>query len=264
MINFIKSIFVGIFNIVPGLSGSALLIALNLYEESLESISNFFINPKKSTIFLTPIALGIIIGTYLFSNIIFLLLKNYEMETSIIFSFLVLGTIPHLIKDSIKDGFKTKYLIPFIFTFVLGTSLVFINKQNISYQIDYNLISISKYLLIGIILSFSTIIPGISSTIILSLNNLYGIYIYSIKSINLFVLIPTLIGFIITTFFISKIITKLLKKYYGYTYFAILGFILSTIPCLLKTKIVLNINFTISILIGIISFFITNYIFKHI
>ncbi len=262
MINFIKGIIVGIFNIIPGLSGSALLVIFDLYEKCLNSIGNFFRKPKENFIFLLPITLGIILGTYLFSNIVFVLINKWPMELYTIFTFFILGTIPHLFHEATKKGFQKTYIISFLTTFILGMSLLFLDTKNLNYSIDYSAISIIKYFIIGITLSFSTIIPGISSTVLLSLMNLYGIYIYSISSINLFVLIPACLGFAITTFFISKIINYLLKNYYGYTYFAILGFSLSTIPCLLQTKIVFNNSFVISIIIGIIAFFITNYSFR--
>lgn len=262
MINFIKGIFVGIFNIIPGLSGSALLIILNLYEKCIEAISNIFKKPKENFLFLLPIGLGIIIGTFIFSKIILLLINKYPTSTFIVFTGFLIGTLPHLFKEATKKGFKDSYLIPFIISISLGITLLLFDTKDITYQIDYNLISLSKYFLIGVILSISTITPGISSTILLSLFNLYGIYIYSLSSLNMFVLIPTAIGLILTTFLISKIINKLLKKYYGYTYFAIIGFTISTIPSLLNFQINLNMNFVISIILGIIAFIITNKTFK--
>jgi uncharacterized membrane protein len=45
MINLIKGILVGIFNIIPGLSGSALLIVFNLYEKCINAIANSFKKP---------------------------------------------------------------------------------------------------------------------------------------------------------------------------------------------------------------------------
>ena len=262
MINFIKGIFVGFFNIIPGLSGSALLIILGLYEKCINSIASFFNNPKKTFLFLFPIGLGIILGTYLFSNIILFFLNKWPMELYIIFTFFILGTIPNLFKEATKKGYKKKYTLAFIFTFILGLFMLFLDTKNLEYTVNYNYISLLKYFLIGIVLSFSTIIPGISSTILLSLINLYGVYIYSISSLNFYILIPILIGFSITTFFISKAISFLLNKYYGFTYFAILGFVIATIPCVLKIDIVYNVNLIISIATGIIAFIITYYSFK--
>ena len=262
MINFVKGIMVGIFNIIPGLSGSALLIILDLYDKCINAIANFFKNPKRNFYFLLPIALGIVLGTYLFSNIILLFLNKWPMELYIIFAFFIFGTIPHLFKEATKKGFKKIYILPFIVTFSLGILMLFLDTKNLGYTVSYDFSDFLNYLSIGIILSFSTIIPGISSTILLSLINLYGIYIYSISSFNLYILIPILIGFSITTLLISKITSFLFDKYYGFTYFAILGFVIATIPCLLKINIVFNIHLLISIATGIIAFGITYYSFK--
>lgn len=262
MKNFIKGLFVGIFNIIPGLSGSALLIALGLYEQCIESIADALKKPKKSFIFLLPIGLGIIIGTYSFSNVISFLLNNYSTETYIVFTFLLLGTVPNLFKEAIKKGFNKKYLIPFFITFLIGLLMLSIKNTTSSYIVNYELTSYLRYFSIGAILSISTIIPGISSTIMLSLFNLYNTYIHAISSFDLYILIPILIGFSISTFILSKIIEYLLKNYYGYTYFSILGFTLSTLPNILKVPISINSNFFISIIIGIIAFFITNYLFR--
>lgn len=237
MINFLKGIIVGIFNIIPGLSGSAMLVVFNLYEKCLKAISDLFKSPKQSFTFLFPIGAGIIIGTYSFSNIIFVLLKSYPLETYIIFTILIITTIPNLFKEGTKNGFKKDYLIPFIITFTIGILFIFLDIKDLNYNIDYSFLGLLKYLLIGIILSFSTVIPGISTTVLLSIINLYGIYIYSISTFNMFVLIPIFISFTITTFLISKLINYLLNKYYGYTYFAILGFCLSTFLCFIKVFI---------------------------
>ena len=57
MKNFIKGFFVGIANITPGISGSALLVSLNLYEKCINSISNIFKDFKSNFKFLFPILL---------------------------------------------------------------------------------------------------------------------------------------------------------------------------------------------------------------
>lgn len=237
MKNFFKGIAVGIFNIIPGLSGCALLVVFNLYEKCLEAISSMFKKPKENFLFLFPIGLGIIVGTCLFGSIILFLLKEYPTVTYAVFTLFIIGTIPSLFKEAMKKGFKYSYIIPFIITFFIGSLFAFIDAKNLNYTIEYNTLGLIKYSFIGFVLSFATIIPGISSTVILSITNLYGVYIYSISTLNMFVLIPITICFIITTFFISKIINYLLKQYYSYTYFAILGFCISTIICFIKVII---------------------------
>ena len=257
MNNFFKSILVGVFNILPGISGSAFLIVLGLYDKCLLAISNLFKDFKKSITFLLPIALGIAIGTYLFSNVIFYFLNKYPTITSLIFTGLIFGTIPSLIQESTKKGFKEKYLILFFITFSIGIMLLFYKNDTTIYDIDIN---IRNYILLfttGILIASSTIIPDISSTVLLSLVGMYGIYINAINTINITILFPIIMGFLVGVFIFSKIITKLLNKYYGYTYFAILGFTISTIPALIKTKLVLDQNLIIGLILAIIAFHLT-------
>ena len=106
------------------------------------------------------------------------------------------------------------------------------------------------------------IIPGISSTVILSILGFYNIYLISINTLNINYLIPIFIGIIISGFFLSKIINFLLNKYYGYTYFAILGFVISTIPGLINYKITINNDLIIGIILAIVAFFITCFSLK--
>ena len=82
MKNFIKGFFVGIANITPGISGSALLVSLNLYEKCINSISNIFKDFKSNFKFLFPIAIGVLFGTFLFSNVIFYFYNNYKIHNT--------------------------------------------------------------------------------------------------------------------------------------------------------------------------------------
>ncbi len=227
---FLLSILVGIFNITPGLSGSCLLIIFNLYSKCLEAISNIFKDFKKSFTYLFPIGLGILIGTVLFSNVIFYLVTNYKTITYLVFASFIFATLPSLFKTATKEGFKITYIIPFLTTFTIGLFLMFWKVQNvISMQEDLFL----QFFIIGLILAFSTIIPGISGTVIFNILGVYEMYLQAIKSLNFKFLIPMGLGLLIGGFILSKILTLLLKKYYGYTYFAILGFTISTLPILL-------------------------------
>ena len=149
-------------------------------------------------------------NTFLFSNIIFYFYNNYNIITTIVFVGFIFGTIPSLIKESTKKGFKKRYILLFIITFSIG--ILFLKCKTTNNFI--NDINILNLLLIGFIIGCSTIIPGISSTVLLSILGFYNIYLTSINTINLYYLIPIFIGIIISGFFLSKIINFLLNKYY--------------------------------------------------
>lgn len=256
MKNLLKGVLAGIGNIIPGLSGCSLLIIFNLYENCIEAISNIFKNFKKSILFLLPIGLGILIGTFTFSNVIKYCLENFPTPTSIIFASFVLGTLPTLFKHATKKGFQKKYILPFLITFTIGILLLKIDPNITTTYKNENLINL---ILIGIVVASSTIIPGISCTVLLSLMGTYTIYINAISTINLNILIPIGIGFALGAFILSTIINYLFKNYYGYTYFAIIGFTISTIPALINTKLFFNSELIISITLGILAFILTHY-----
>lgn len=254
MKNFIKGFIVGVAGIIPGLSGTAILILFNLYEDTLSAISNIFNNFKQKIIFLFPITIGMLLGMISFSNVINSLLIKYPVYTYIIFIFLILGTFPTLINQTIKKGFKKRYLISFLIAIIIGITLLLLGTNIKANQTNEDFPKI----LIGGLVSISTIIPGISTTVLLSVFDVYKIYLEALGELNMTILFPISIGFLLTSFFLSKMITKLLEKHYGYTYFAILGFMISTIPALIPKEIIINKGLIISIILGILASIITN------
>lgn len=260
--NFFKGVIGGIGNIIPGLSGSALLIILGIYEDAINAISNIFKDFKKSFFYLLPIGLGILVGTFLFSNIIEFSINKFPMATSIIFVGFLIGTIPSLFRQATKKGFKWTYLISFVLAFLVGVMLLFFKENTTIGSVNFDISGIIKLILMGILLACSTIIPGISSTVLLSMFGLYGIYLNAINTLNIKLLIPVIGGLAIGAFFLSKIINYLLKKQYGYTYFAITGFTVATIPALFMTPLAFNLELVIGIIVAILAFIITSFTLK--
>ena len=58
-------------------------------------------------------------------------------------------------------------------------------------------------ILMGIILAISTVIPGISTTVLFNIFGFYGTYLDAIKNLEFKILIPLGISFVITTFLLS-------------------------------------------------------------
>ena len=256
MINFIKGILGGIGNIVPGLSGAALLVIFGIYEKCIESITEIirFKNITKNILFLLPIAIGITLGTILFGNIIKFFLDNWPGPTTYAFFGFILGTVPFLFKEANKDGFNKKYLIAFFITLSIGIILAITSLSN---SVQLTNINLSQSIILGIVLSASTIIPGISSTVLLSIIGMYDVYLDAVSSVDILFLLPVAIGFIIGAILFAFLINFLFKKYYGYTFYAIIGFTLATIPTVLRGSLSFDLISLISIILLIITFTIT-------
>jgi len=241
LINFIKGFILGIANVIPGVSGGTMAVSMGLYELILSSIGNFFKDIKGNFIKLLPIILGILVAIVSTSKLVTYALTNYKAQTLCLFIGLIFGGVSLIMRKIKGKGSKTNYLIFFvIFFFVISlnflkTGLIEISFTNMGI-IDYLLL-----LLIGFIASSAMVIPGISGSFILMVLGYYDKIIYTVSTItdfsklgsNLLILVPFGIGVIIGIVFMAKLITNLIKKYETKTYFAIMGFVLSSVVVLL-------------------------------
>lgn len=252
---FFKGILIGIGKILPGVSGCVIAVLLNEYNSIIEKINDIKNNYK----YLLTISLGIIVGIVLFSNIIVYMLKFHYLKTMLFFIGLMLGGITSLFK---KSNFKLSYLIISIMVLTI-----------INYCIKYVNINPDLFItkiILGSIESISTLIPGISGSAIFMILNVYELIMYRISSIFNFNLInetihffiPYVLGILITSIVIIKVLNKLIKNNKIVFNSLVIGFsIYSTILLLINTfnKNYLLIDILISLLL-----FITGYLLSKV
>jgi len=99
----IKGFFMGISNIIPGVSGGTLAITMGIYEELISIISHILTKLKKNIGFLLPILIGAGLAIILGSRIIGYSLDNFPLPTIMFFTGLILGGLPMLYKKIKKD-----------------------------------------------------------------------------------------------------------------------------------------------------------------
>ena len=56
--NVLKGMVIGIANIIPGVSGGTMMVAMGIYDKLIHCITHIFKEFKKSFLFLLPIAIG--------------------------------------------------------------------------------------------------------------------------------------------------------------------------------------------------------------
>ena len=253
MQNFFKGIIAGIGGIAPGLSGSVLLVILGLYQKTITAIGTLFKNFKENVKFLFPLFLGFGVGVLLFSKVIDFFLNNFEMYTRFAFLGLVIGTVPLFYKEVKKEGFSPKYYIVIAISAIIGFSVFFLNKNLFPVITDPNLF---QSVLLGVAVAGSSIVPGVDSAVILSSLGLYELYVGSLASFDLPILIPAGFGLVIGAFIISFVMNKLIKRFYTATFSIIFGLFLSIIPNVLNSSCVIGFNAqtVISFIILIIGF----------
>lgn len=234
--NILKGIIIGIAKIIPGLSGTVLMISFNLYDKAIEAITSFFDNPKNNFWFLFKLFVGVMIGVVFFSKLVSYFINNYYLYTISLFIGLILGGIS-IIKKEIK-GKKSSYVLMFI-SFVVMLWLSFSNFTSV-YTLKNNITDVLVFLLAGVLEAVGTILPGVSSTALLMIIGIYPYYIEILSNLlnvsyildSLYFLLPFGVGLVGGVIGISLLVNYLFKYYKENTFAVIFGLSISTIVTL--------------------------------
>lgn len=234
----IKGFFLGIANIIPGVSGGTLAITMGIYEDLINAISHFTKKIKKKIMFILPIGIGAVLSILLMSKLISYSLESFPLPTTLFFIGLIVGGIPLLTKKvkgkKIKPFNMAILLLTFSIVMILslmseGTTVV--DLSNVSF------IQMLLLLLVGVVAAATMVIPGISGSFVLMLLGYYKPIIETISNLtdfsllghNILVLAPFGIGVLVGIILIAKLIEFLFKKYEVPTYYGIIGFILASV-----------------------------------
>lgn len=264
----IKGFFIGIANVIPGVSGGTIAITMGIYERLINAISHFFSNLKENIKLLISVGIGAGLAVLLMSKLISYSLDNYPIPTTIFFIGLILGGMPMLFKKTKGDYRNIPNSLILLISFVLVLELTFLGSGNNVVSLDN--LDITGYILlilVGIIAAATMVIPGISGSFVLMLLGYYKPIIETVGDLtnfnnivhNMLILISVGIGVLIGIILISKIIEFLLKKYETKTYFAIIGIVLASIVLIIKPLFSLSFDFVqiiISIILGIVGYFV--------
>ena len=271
-LGFLKGIFIGLANIIPGISGGTIAVILGIFDDLIDTINNFFRDIKKNLGFITPIGFGVLFSILFFSSILELCLKKYSLPTNIFFIGLIFGSIPVIYKKAIKNGIKKNYfLYTLISILIVILAANFNNDSATQINNDLSFIFLLKILFGGLLAAIAMIIPGISGSFIMVLLGIYPTVINSISNIsrcllnlsdkNLLIRTGSVIfllglGLILGILLISRLISVLLEKFYSETYFCILGLIIGSIYGIFASPMTYQSGINnFMILISVISFF---------
>lgn len=261
----IKGFFIGLANVIPGVSGGTLALTLGIYEKLIECISHFFKNLKENIKFLLPIGIGAVIAILSLSHLISFCLDNYVLPTILFFIGAILGGLPMLIKKVKGNKISISNVIIFLITFGIIILLLFLNSETeVSFQ-NMNVIDYLLLFVVGVVASATMVIPGVSGSAVLMTIGYYKPILNIVKNLtdfsslgsNLAILIPFGLGVLVGILLIAKVLEFLFKNFEVKTYYGVLGFIVASIIAILYQNLVVNSSFVFtvpSLIIGIILF----------
>lgn len=264
----IKGFLLGIANIIPGVSGGTLAITMGIYEDLIGTISHFFKNFKKNIQFLVPLGIGIVTSVLLMSKLISFCLDKFPFPTTLFFIGLIIGGIPLIFKKVKGVKLKPTNALLFLLTFGLIMLMTFLNEGNTVVSLaNISALQVFLLFLVGMVAAATMVIPGVSGSFVLMLLGYYKPIVSTISNLtkfnllghNILVLAPFGIGVLVGIVLIAKLIEFLFSKYEVPTYYAILGFIVSSVVGLgiglIGTPLTL-----IQLIIGIILFILASII----
>lgn len=265
----ILGVFIGLAIIIPGLSGAQIAIIFKLYDKLMASLAHIF--KKKSLLFLIPLAIGGLIG---FIGGFFTI--RYVLEISMIavvffFAGLMLGGMPSVLDEVKGQKFKNIYFLNVVIGFIIPVLISFIS---IYFEIDMSYLVNNPPLyfyfvaiLIGVVLSLTQLIPGLSATSILLSFGLYKVLLDNVSLELIFenhqlllIYILIVVGALIGVITISKFINRCLINYKTGFYYLIIGlcignlFVMFYNPEMYEVYLNPGSHFVLEIIIGSILF----------
>jgi len=221
----LEGMIVGFGAILPGISGGALCVAFGMYRPLIKTISDLKYGIKKYGLMLGVFLIGVIVGFIGLSGLAsFLLNLNATLVTCTFIGFII-GTFPELWKDTgnkgrNKNSYKSLWTCFFIMLIIL-----MLLETKISIIINTG---IPAYLFCGILWGLSFIIPGLSSSSLLLFFGLYQPMLEGISLLNFKVIMPMVVGIILSVLLLSKLVENAYKKNYSIISHGVFGIVVAT------------------------------------
>ena len=257
IVKMVKGMIIGVSAMTAGAGTFAII--LGIYDRCMEIIANPFKHFKSNLKYILPIVIGIGISVIIFGKFVLYCLANYEAYFRCVLLGIIIGGVPTLIKVANKKGFKKKYLISMVIALIFTIILTnFANTIKAGKTAEY--ISTIELIIYGAIYSFGAVMPGMTTIHILEYMGVLEKIMSGLLAFDLGIIIPFGIGYVILAFTTAGIITYLFKNFYGMTYYAIIGFSITSlvmfIPDFTSVKEAI-IGVLLAIVSGIIIYFIT-------
>lgn len=176
---FLKGAIIGLANVVPGVSGGTLAIIFNIYKRLIEAFDLLFKHPIKAILSIWEILVGILIGIFAGFLLLSYGYEAFPLATTLAFIGLLIGGIKPMF-EMVKPHINLKNIFIFLVGFLLVVLLPLINSFTGIHEgwVYYLILG-----LLGILIAFSVVAPGISGSVLLMILGYYSHLLFMGKDI---------------------------------------------------------------------------------
>lgn len=233
----IGGFFVGLANIIPGVSGGTMAVIFGIYDQLIQGILSLFKSPIQTIKSLFPILLGLVIGIIFGVFVIDLGYQKVPLLTTLVFIGLILGGVKTIVQK-VKSR-DTKHWVVFSIAFILMVLLPILNSNLTVHSGWFYYVML---MIVGFVAAGTMIAPGISGSLVLLLLGYYahvlGLAKSAIEAVltvnfdQLWSVLPAVIVFLIGALLglivFSKLISIVMHRFESLFYAAVLGLLLSS------------------------------------
>ncbi len=256
----LRGMVIGLANVIPGVSGGAMMVAMGVYDKIIWSINNLRKAFKKCFTTLLPYGIGMVIAILLGAVGLKVAFAKFPLPTNMLFIGLIMGSVPYILRQLKGEKISWQEILSFILAFAIILVMRQMDTNN-STDVELNAGEIIKLFLLGII-SCATIV-GISSSMLLKTLGYYEVIVTGaipalLKGLtsgdwdmvwhNVGIMVPFSLGLVFGVIAVAKFIGFAMKRWKSRSYCAILGVVAaSPVVILMDTSIYEGLNIGIVI-----------------
>lgn len=229
---FIKRVLIGMLMgagmIIPGFSGGVIAVIFGLYEQIIAVINHPFRDVRNSVSLALPLVAGAGVSVLALSKVLNWLLERYPLLVIYLFIGLIVGSLPSLVKVATKQGTAPRYYLALIIGLLVMLIPGFF-EQRVPGKFASEPIGLGAQLFSGFLLALGTVVPGVSSSFLLMIAGTYMPLMDALANLRIAELLPVGCSALISAVIIAWIIGYLLREYYSWTYYGLLGVVIGSI-----------------------------------
>jgi putative membrane protein len=219
----VTGVFMGVANLIPGVSGGTMVLALGLYQEFIDSVADLTALrfSRRRIVFLGVLGLGVVFAILTFVKLILLLLFHFPVAMFALFIGLTLGGAPLLVR-------RLRPLRPDVVIAVfagLGAMILLISvqvQQGFPHNTAMDFVS-------GIVGATTMVLPGVSGSYVLLVMGQYERILGAIDDRSVGIIAPVGIGAVLGIVVLSNALKWLLHHHHRPTVGVLLGILLGSV-----------------------------------
>lgn len=229
--NIYRGVFMGISDIVPGVSGGTIAVLLGIYDRLIAAITGLFSKDwKKHLGFLIPLVIGAGAAIFSFSHLMEWLLAYHARATFYLFIGLILGSLPYMFKEAkLQQNIENKKYIVLLVIGMILINLLPLDPTGGSIIAERSMMMYVILFFSGFLASAAMILPGISGSFVLLVIGMYHTIIHALTEVEITVILIVSAGIAIGILTMSNIINYFLNKFRYETFTFIIGLVVGSV-----------------------------------